>query len=63
MVDEVLQRNSDNIINGRLEMTGHKMRGFGSQKDSDDTVNKECTTARLPTTKDILNNIIELCIN
>ena len=40
LLDKVLQRNSDNIRNGRLEMTGHKINGLASPVDSDDAVNK-----------------------
>ena len=47
MLDEVLLRNSDNVMDGRLEMSGHKIKGLENPVDSDDAVNKEYITARL----------------
>ena len=52
LLDEVLLRNSDNVIDGRLEMSGHKIKGLGNPVDSDDAVNKEYITARLKAVTD-----------
>ena len=40
LLDEVLLRNSDNVMGGRLEMSGHKIKGLGNPVDSDDPVKK-----------------------
>ena len=56
LLDEVLLRNSDNVMEGRLEMSGHKIKGLGNPVDSGDAVNKEYITARL---KAVLNSILE----
>ncbi|MEW8511693.1 MAG: hypothetical protein AB2608_12725 [Candidatus Thiodiazotropha sp.] len=56
---EVLLRNSDNVMNGRLEMTGHKIKGLGSPVDPDDAVNKEYITTRITAITDVLNDINE----
>ena len=46
LLDEVLLRNSDNVMDGRLEMSGHKIKGLGNPVDSDDAVNKEYITTK-----------------
>ena len=46
-------------MNGRLEMTGHKIKGLGNPVDPDDAVNKEYFTARITTISNVLNGIIE----
>ena len=37
LLDEVLLRN--NVMDGRLEMSGHKIKGLGNPVDSDDAKN------------------------
>ena len=59
MLDEVSLRNSDNVMDGRLEMSGHKIKGLGNPVDSADAVNKEYITARLKAVTDELNDILE----
>ena len=59
LLDEVLLRNSDNVMDGRLEMSGHKIKGLGNPVDSDDAVNKEYITARLKAVTDELNSMLE----
>ena len=59
LLDEVLLRNSDNVIGGRLDMSGHKIKGLGNPVYSDDAVNKEYITARINTITDVLNSIFE----
>ena len=59
MQGEVLLRNTDNVMNGRLEMSGHKIKGLGNPVDSGDAVNKKYITARLNTITDILNDLTE----
>ena len=59
LLDEVLLRNSDNVMDGRLEMSGHKIKGPGNAGDSDDAVNKEYITARLKAVTDELDSILE----
>ena len=56
---EVLLRNTDNVMDGRLEMSGHKIKGVGNPVDSGDAVNKEYITARIKTITDILNDLTE----
>ena len=56
---EVLLRNTDNAMDGRLEMSGHKIKGVGNPVDSGDAVNKEYITARLKTITDILHDLTE----
>ena len=56
---EVLLRNTDNVMDGRLEMSGHKIKGGGYPVDSGDAVNKEYITARIKTITDILNDLTE----
>ena len=56
---EVLLRNTDNVMGGTLEMSGHKIKGLGNPVDSGDAVNKEYITARTKTITDVLNGIIE----
>ena len=56
---EVLLRNTDNVMDGRLEMSGHKIKGIGNPVDSGDAVNKEYITARIKTITDILNDLTE----
>ena len=55
LLDAVLLRNSDNVMNGRLEMSGHKIKGLGNPVDSADAVNKEYITSRLQTITNLLN--------
>ena len=59
LLDEVLLRNSDNVMDGRLEMSGHKIKGLGNPVDSGDAVNKEYITARLKAVTDELNSMLE----
>ena len=59
LLDEVLLRNSDNVMDGRLKMSGHKIKGLGNPVDSDDAVNKKYFTARLKAVTDELNSILE----
>ena len=54
MLDEVLLRYSDNVMDGRLEI-----KRLGNPVDSGDAVNKEYITARLKTVTDVLNSILE----
>ena len=56
---EVLLRNTDNVMDGRLEMSGHKIKGVRNPVDSGDAVNKEYITARIKTITDILNDLTE----
>ena len=56
LLDKVLLRNSDNVMNGRLEMSGHKIKGFGDPLNPDDAVNKEYIT-RLNAITGVLNSI------
>ena len=58
-MDEVLLCNSDNVMDGRLEMSGHKIKGLGNRVDSGDAVNKEYITARLKAVTDEPNGILE----
>ena len=46
-------------MDGRLEMSGHKIKGLGNPVDSGDAVNKEYITARLKAVTDVLNSILE----
>ena len=59
LLDEVLLCNSDNVMGGMLEMSGHKIKGLGNPVDSDDPVNKEYITAKVKTIADVLNSILE----
>ena len=59
LLDEVLLRYSDNVMDGRLEMSGHKIKRLENPVDSDDAVNKEYITARLKAVTDDLNGILE----
>ena len=59
MLDEVLLSNNDNVMDGRLEMSGHKIKGHGNPVDSGDAVNKEYITARLNAVTDELDSILE----
>ena len=52
LLDEVLLRNSDNAIDGRLEMSGRKIKVLNA-------VNKEYITVRLKAVTDELNGILE----
>ena len=56
---EVLLRNTDNVMDGRLEMSGHKIKRVGNPVDSGDAVIKEYITARIKTITDILNDLTE----
>ena len=60
MLDEVLLRNSDNVMNERLEMSGHKIKGLGDPPNPDNAVNKEYITTRLNALTDVLNSILEI---
>ena len=55
LLDAVLLRNSDNVMNGRLEMSGHKIKGLGNPVDSAGAVNKKYITSRLQTITNLLN--------
>ena len=46
-------------MDGKLEMSGHKIKGLGNPADSGDAVNKEYITARLKAVTDELNDILE----
>ena len=46
-------------MEGRLEMSGHKIKGLGNLVDSGDAVNKEYITARFTAVTDVLNSILE----
>ena len=46
-------------MGGRLEMSGHKIKGLGNSVDSEDAVNKEYITTRLKAVTDVLNSILE----
>ena len=46
-------------MDGRLEMSGHKIKGLENPVDSDDAVNKEYITARFTVVTDELNGILE----
>ena len=59
LLDEVLLRNSDNVMDGRLEWSGHKIKGLGNPVDSGDAVNIEYITAGLKAVTDELNGILE----
>ena len=59
MLDEVLLRNSNNVMDGRLEMSGHKIKGLGNPVDSGDAINKEYITARLKAVTDALDSTLE----
>ena len=56
---EVLLRNSDNVMDGRLEMSGHKIKELRSQVDPGDAVNKRYITARISIMTDIIEDILE----
>ena len=57
LLHEVLLRNSDNVMDGRLEMSGYKISGLGNPVDSEDAVNKEYITARVKTITAVLNDL------
>ena len=59
LLDEILLRNSDNVMDGRLEMSGHEIKGLRNPIDSGDAVNKEYITARLKAVTDVLNGILK----
>ena len=59
LLDKGLLRNSDNVMDDRLEMSGHKIKGLGNPVDSGDAVNKDYITARLKAVTDELNDILE----
>ena len=59
LLDEILLRNSDNVMDGRLEMSGHKIKGLGNSVDSGDAVNKEYITASIKTITDVLDGKLE----
>ena len=59
LLDEVLLRNSDNVMEERLEMSGHKIKGLENPVNSGDAVNKEYITARLKAVTDELNSMLE----
>ena len=59
LLDEVLLRNNDNVMDGRLEMSGHKIKRLGNPVDSGDAVNKKYITARLKAVTDELDSIPE----
>ena len=59
LLDEVLLRDSDNVMDGRLEISGHKIKWLGNSVDSDDAVNKEYITVRFKAVTDELNGILE----
>ena len=56
---EVLLRNSDNVMDGRLEMSGHKIKELGSPVDPGDAVNKGYITARISIMTGIIEDILE----
>ena len=59
LLEEVLLRNGDNVMSGRPEMSGHKIKGLGNLFVSENAVNKKYITARLETLTDVLNSILE----
>ena len=59
LLDDVLLRNSDNVMNGKLEMSGHKIKGLGNPIDFDDAVNKQYITARVKTITNVLFSTLE----
>ena len=63
LLDEILLRNSDNVMDGRLLMSGHKIKGLGNPVDSGDAVNKEYITARLKAVTDELTVYLKELIN
>ena len=56
---EVLLRNSDNVMDGRLEMSGHKIKELGSPVDPGDAVNKGYITARISIMTGKIEDILE----
>ena len=56
---EVLLRNSVNVMDGRLEMSGHKIKELGSPVDPGDAVNKGYITARISIMTGIIEDILE----
>ena len=61
---EVLLCNSDNVMDGRLEMSGHKIKGLGSpvdpgDVDPGDAVNKGYITERISIMTGIIDDILE----
>ena len=59
MLHEVLLRYSDNVMDGRLEMSGHKISVLGNPVDSEDAVNKKYIIARVKTITAVLTDLIE----
>ena len=59
MLDEVFLRNSDNVMDRRLEMSGHKIKRLRNPVASDDAVNKEYITTKLKAVTDALDSILE----
>ena len=59
LLDEVLRRNSDNVMNGLLENSDHKIKELRDPVDPNDAVNKEYITTRLNAITDVLNDIID----
>ena len=59
MLDEVLRRNSDNVVNGLLENSDHKIKELGDPVYPNDAVNKEYITTRFNAITDVLNDIID----
>ena len=53
LLDEVLLRNSDNV------MSSHKIKGLGNPVDSGDAIDKEYITTRLKAVTDELDSILE----
>ena len=56
---EVLLPNSDNVMDSRLEMSGHKIKELGSPVDPGDAVNKGYITKRISNMTGIIEDILE----
>ena len=59
LLDELLLRNSNNVMGKRLEMSSHKIKGLGNPVDSGDAVDKKYITTRLKAVTDELDSILE----
>ena len=51
----MLRRNTDGIMNGRLDMAHHRISGLASPVNPDDAVNQAYITSRLQTITNLLN--------
>ena len=55
LLHEILRRNTDGIMNGRLDMAQHRISGLASPVNPDDAVNQAYITSRLQTITNLLN--------